>query len=167
MQNPLLDLINRKAKRIESISYTIEIPIVPAPGFYLEPPESKGESEAFSDLDARHERGVQAVANAVNVHLDSMMASNWGWIDGSRDIIDTGELRDSAQIGTDGRRISVSYNTPYANLVHYGGYIYPYGNVNIERVYLPGRPWVDATFGIADGPMGPVDWMTVYKQAVN
>ena len=44
-----------------------------------------------------------------------------------------------------GSEIIVSYSEPYAALIHYGGYILPYGNPNADKVYIPPRPWVEST----------------------
>ena len=48
-------------------------------------------------------------------------------------------------IATDAKdHVSATYNSPYANLVHYGGYVTPYGNPDAAAVYVPGRPWIKA-----------------------
>ena len=72
--------------------------------------------------------------------LDDAMRSN-SWSGG--DIVDTGELMASGRISLTDRGLNISYDKPYAALVHYGGYIHPYGRTD-ERVYLPARPWVEA-----------------------
>ena len=58
-------------------------------------------------------------------------------------LVDTGALRDSLDVILEKNGLVISYNVPYANLMHYGGYIQPYGNPNAQPVYLPGRPWVE------------------------
>ena len=130
-------------------------------------PKAKGVDQAFADLEQRHQRAVEVVAMGLNTHLDAMMSAGWGWTDGSRDIVDTGDLMASGMVNVSGGNISVSYGSSYASMVHYGGYIYPYGNTDIERVYLPARPWIAATFGTAAGPIGPYDWMSVYSSAIS
>lgn len=59
------------------------------------------------------------------------------------DLIDTGRLRDSLQIINTGTSFDIRYSAPYAGLVHEGGYILPYGNQNAEKVFVPGRPWIN------------------------
>lgn len=162
--NQKLDKISKKIN-----GQTIELPwpVLPAPLFYPEGPKASGDgSELVDDLKKRHEQGVQAVAQGLEMHLNMAMEASWGWIDGARDIVDSGDLKNSGKVGVMGDQIVVNYTSPYANLVHYGGYIYPYGNVNIEKVYLPARPWVDATLGDAAGPVQPFDWMRTYLEAV-
>ena len=67
-----------------------------------------------------------------------------------RDIVDTGRLKESLEIKTDFKQtkigFSVSYNTPYAAFVHYGGVMKPYGNKSAADVVIPARPWVQAVF---------------------
>lgn len=95
--------------------------------------------------------------------LDTAIRASWGWRDGSRDIVDTGELAKSLDITRSGKKISISYGTEYAALVHYGGYIQPYGNPSAESVYLPGRPWVAAVLGITPGPVQPLDMNAILQ----
>ena len=52
------------------------------------------------------------------------------------DIYDTGELLNSGSVIINNKGITIAYDAPYAALVHYGGYIHPYGNIT-EKVYLP------------------------------
>lgn len=68
---------------------------------------------------------------------------------GLRNLIDTGKLKSSLDIKTrflqTKTEIAVQYKMPYANMIHYGGVIYPYGNKNgASSVLLPPRPWVEA-----------------------
>lgn len=58
-------------------------------------------------------------------------------------VIDTGNLKSSLQIDVRYNVIDITYDAPYADLMHYGGYIRPYGNPNAKKVYIPGRPWVE------------------------
>lgn len=160
--------LQKVAKKIDGQSVTVSWPVLPAPLFYWTGPESSGDgSDITEDLQKRHERGVEAVARGLEIHLDNMMEASWGWIEGARDIVDSGQLKNSARVMIQGDQIIVGYVSDYANLVHYGGYIQPYGNVNIDRVYLPARPWVAATFGEAGGPMQPYDWMAAYLEAAS
>ncbi len=93
--------------------------------------------------------------------LDKAMDSNiWAWggntlrKNGSmagtvRDIVDTGKLRKSLLIKEKNLKtkttLSIQYRTPYAALVHYGGVVVPYNNVNAGTVLVPARPWIEAT----------------------
>lgn len=61
---------------------------------------------------------------------------------GTGDIIDSGELLRSQAVTVSGSSIQISYDVPYAALIHYGGYIVPYGSVNRRPIYIPPRPWV-------------------------
>lgn len=98
----------------------------------------------------------------LTTRLDAAMSYSWGEMG---DIIDTGELRDSLQIVISGIRIDINYNSPYANLIHYGGYVQPYGNLNIDKVYIPGRPWVTSVLS-GEGPGGPIDLRGIYQEAL-
>lgn len=64
--------------------------------------------------------------------------------------VDTGALRDSLSLSFQGSNIDITYNVEYAGLIHYGGYITPYGNPNARPVYIAGRPWVDNTLNTLD-----------------
>ncbi len=94
------------------------------------------------------QKGATYVEQALKVALDKSMSSAWPWIEGSRNIIDTGKLKSSLKIITKFAQTKVSfriqYNTPYAAFVHYGGVIKPYGNQNAADVVIPARPWVRA-----------------------
>jgi hypothetical protein len=103
----------------------------------------------ISSLKKRYLRSLQL---ELKTALDNAMsASVWG--ENSTDIIDTGELQSSLQIKISGDRLDIGYYADYAALVHYGGYVLPYGNPNAARVYIAGRPWVESV--LFDG--GPVD----------
>ena len=95
----------------------------------------------------------------------NMQAGSWGWRDGNRDIVDTGDLMASQNITVSGFSVSTSYNSPYAAITHYGGYIYPYGNTNATKVYLPARPWITATIE-GGGPVPVFDFYAAYLRAI-
>lgn len=108
-----------------------------------------------------------------NVRLDiarllplAMQSGSWGFSNGSRDIIDTGALMRSMQVTISGSSIDITYGEPYAALVHYGGYIQPYGDKSATPVYLPARPWVDAVLN-GGGPVESIDYYNIYKKALN
>ena len=94
------------------------------------------------------QKGATYVEKDLRVALDKSISSQWSWIDGSRDIIDTGTLKGALKINTKFAQTKVTfeiqYNTPYAAFVHYGGMIKPYGNKNAADVVIPARPWVQA-----------------------
>jgi phage gpG-like protein len=104
-------------------------------------------------------RGTQKatayVEKGLKVALDRSISSLWAWTDGSRDIIDTGKLKNSLKLTAVFSQTKVSfqiqYRTPYAAFVHYGGVIKPYGNKNARDVLIPARPWVQA---IVEGSYG-------------
>ena len=79
----------------------------------------------------------------------AMDYSGWNWTNGPRDIVDTGKLKSSLVLAERNLKtkttIEIKYRSPYANMVHYGGYIQPYGNRNANSVLYPARPWVEAT----------------------
>ena len=95
------------------------------------------------------------VEKNLKIALDKAMTSMWTWTSGSRDIIDTGKLKNSLKLTAVFNQTKVSwqiqYRTPYAAFVHYGGVIKPYGNKNARDVLIPARPWVQA---IMEGSYG-------------
>jgi hypothetical protein len=104
------------------------------------------------------------VAEANRLLPKAMQASSWGFTGGSRDIIDTGQLMKSMNVTISGSSVQVSYDEPYAALVHYGGYIQPYGNRDAAPMYLPGRPWVQAVL-TGGGPVESIDYESIYRDA--
>jgi len=94
------------------------------------------------------QKGSTYVEKSLREALDNSLQSQWTWIQGSRDIVDTGRLKSSLEIKAVFSQTKVSfkiaYNVPYAGLVHYGGMIKPYGNRNAADVLIPARPWVTA-----------------------
>lgn len=73
---------------------------------------------------------------------EAINANIWRTRSGVDDIIDSGNLLKSQNISYSGSSINISYDVPYASLIHYGGYIIPYGNSGLRPVYVPPRPWV-------------------------
>lgn len=100
------------------------------------------------ESNTAHTKTLAALAPEIKQALTNAMNSKvYDWDYGDGDIVDTGKLRDSAQVVADSESIMVSYSatssgdgTDYAALVYYGGYA-PYGNPNIQ-VFMPGRPWI-------------------------
>jgi len=95
----------------------------------------------------------------------AMLSSAWPTISGRADIYDTGELLQSGKVLVSGNGITIVYDAPYAALVHYGGYIVPYGNASAEKVYLPPRPWVEAVLN-GGGPVPKFDFVGLYKEEI-
>lgn len=124
------------------------------------------------DVDARaaidqirkvQQETIQLSASKLEALLDSAMASGiWGELG---DIVDSGDLRDSLSVIIEGDSVQISYDSPYANLIHYGGYIAPYGNTNIEKVYIPGRPWVESVF-LGNGPVESINVPAIFDEAI-
>jgi hypothetical protein len=113
-------------------------------------------------ISSANETISQRLADA----LDQAMRSQvWGTSGGNADIIDSGALSASLNVTVSGTQINVSYGEPYANLVHYGGYILPYGNASLEKVYVPPRPWVQSVLQ-GGGPVPRFDFESIYRQAI-
>lgn len=146
--------------------FDIEFPNLPIPEFGMTADRNVDAGGLWSGLQDANRKAIPQVAEDASKHLDAMMRAGWGWIDGARDIIDTGALMASQEVSMTANGFSVSYSAPYVNLVHYGGYIHPYGNVNIDKMYLPARPWISATFGKAAGPLPPFDMEASYYDAM-
>lgn len=78
-----------------------------------------------------------------------------GGIKGSpRTITDTGALGETLKLKSSFQktraRIDISYTSPYAAFVYYGGAHKPYGNPNAATQILPGRPWIEDALKISD-----------------
>ena len=81
-----------------------------------------------------------------------------------QDIVDTGNLLRSGRVTIGKNGVTIAYEAPYAALVHYGGYIHPYGNVNL-RVYMPPRPWVESVLYGGAG-FQPFDFVGYYGSEI-
>jgi hypothetical protein len=124
-------------------------------------------ADLLKGIEEGIDRANQIVAAELGLALDEALdAAVWAWRDGgARDIIDTGKLKASRKITVEGRRIDISYDVPYAGIVHFGGYILPYGNPNAEKVYLPARPWVDSV-ALGGGPVPKFDFERIYAETI-
>ena len=68
-----------------------------------------------------------------------------------RNLIDTGNLRQTGTYQMTGpHRATFRWSANYATAVHEGAHIYPWGNKDADRVYLPPRPWTRAVLGQED-----------------
>lgn len=128
-------------------------------------------NDAADLLTSGIEEGIrvanQIVAEKLAAALDDAIDNAvWQWDEGgARDIYDTGKLKASRSVVVNGNKIIVSYDVPYAGIVHFGGYVIPYGNPNAEKVYLPARPWVDSVI-LGGGPVPKFDFESIYIQAI-
>lgn len=125
----------------------------------------KAASAAFQEGT---EYAISVVSDAVQTALDAAVSSSaWAWSSGgARDIVDTGELKNSLTVTASGNDIFIEYGAPYAAFVHEGGYIRPYGNTSVDTVYIPGRPWVDAVL-LGNGPVPSVDLDKIIGDAID
>jgi hypothetical protein len=134
----------------------------------LELPRPKAQAQDTKALQKKAEsaitkgvlRGGKYVQQDLRAALDLALESpSWSWpretlrVNGStagtsRDIIDTGKLKSSLKFTEKNAQtktgITITYTTPYAAMVHYGGAMQPYGNPRAATVIIPGRPWVTA-----------------------
>lgn len=95
---------------------------------------------------------LQVIANDLWSTLDENMESSvWSWKGDTRDIIDTGDLRDSGRVYLEGDDIVITYSEEYAAIVHFGGYIKSGLQPDVQ-IYYPARPWVEATL-LGNGPV--------------
>lgn len=118
-----------------------------------------------SIIDAGVEKGNEIIKTQLSKALDDAMeASIWKWtpgvttdrkngqsVESPRDIVDTGALQKSYRINIKGNSIDFAYREPWSRLVHWGGYIQPYGNPNATKVYVPGRPWITSVLNGENG----------------
>jgi phage gpG-like protein len=117
------------------------------------------------DLSAKFERAINRASQRIAVDLkraldDAMSSPVWG----GTDLVDTGALMASGRVSVSQNGITIAYDAPYAALIHYGGYIHPYGNVNL-RVFLPPRPWVESLL-FGGGPVQQFDFVSYYTQEI-
>ena len=118
--------------------------------------------EAQQEIDAAMADLAQEVEAALTSALKSAV---WSWKGGAREIYDSRELAGSVSVTVENDGISVSYSAPYANIVHNGGYIQPYGNASARPVYLPPRPWVTSVL-YGGGPIPQFDFDGFLKRNV-
>lgn len=130
-------------------------------------------------LDAGIQDGNQIIQTQLTKALDEAIeASIWKWTPGvttkrkngeqvtsPRNILDTGELKNSLRMNIKGNSINVAYRRPGSLITHYGGYIRPYGNKNAAKVYLPPRPWVRSVMYGENG-FEAFPFNDIWKQAI-
>lgn len=116
-------------------------------------------------FQAAIDRASSKIALELKQALDEAMESGvWRAVDGINDIVDTGALMESGRVVFSNKGLSIEYTEPYAALVHYGGYINPYGN-QASRVYLPPRPWIDAVL-TGNGPVAGFNFSEYYRKEI-
>lgn len=121
--------------------------------------------EVLSSFQAAVNRASIRIATDLKIALDDALRSGvWDTLTGSADIYDTGELLASGTVSVTGNGVSISYDAPYAALVHYGGYVSPYGNQS-ARVYLPPRPWIESILN-GGGPVAQFDFASYYMEEI-
>lgn len=147
-------------------SYTTKYEILP-PKVDLKGQTPKMRAAINKAITRGMQKATTYVSSGLKTALDGAMSSTtWSWpretfrqngdIAGtSRDIVDTGKLKNSLELkeayGQTKSSITIKYGAPYAALMHYGGAIQPYGNKNANTVLIPGRPWIT---GVVKGENG-------------
>lgn len=117
------------------------------------------------DIRQAANQATNTVIEELGIALDmAMEAPIWNWPGGARDIIDTGALKNSLSINKAGNGFTITYSQPYAAIVHYGGYIQPYGNESLEKFYMPARPWITAVLEGSSG-IPAFDFAYAYERA--
>jgi len=108
---------------------------------------------------------IDVFSQELRKYLDQAVEADV-WATPDPDLVDTGSLRDSLQITVRQDGADISYDVPYAAFLHYGGYIMPYGNENAERVYVSGRPWIEAVL-FGSGPFEPPDFQGLWSKVIS
>lgn len=131
------------------------------PAVQIKVTKRTSEADIARMMNKVNDLAIQYIREALESALNDAMQSNiWE----GEDIVDTGELMRSLQISIQDNTLTMDYTAEYASFVHYGGYLMPYGNRSIEKVYIPGRPWVDAVVQGYAG-MQPIDFAELYGRA--
>ena len=97
-----------------------------------------------------------SIPEVSNLLDDAMESSVWSWTNGTRDIIDTGQLKNSLQIKMNGFGLIISYSLPYAAIVHYGG-------ITRNGFVYPARPWAQSVL-LGEGPVPQADWAAILSK---
>lgn len=119
--------------------------------------------EVREEIKASYKKILGLVSDDLYIALGEAMESNvWKWDYGDGDIVDTGALRDSLELQVVENSILISYNQEYAGIVHFGGYIHPYGNPNVQ-IFMPGRPWIQSVLQ-GGGPVNRFDFTLAYAK---
>jgi len=123
------------------------------------------EAQILNSIKNAIDRASSRITVDLKAALDeAMMSDVWATTKGRGDIYETGELMDSGRVTMSSNGIKIVYTAPYASLVHYGGYIHPYGNKSLS-VYLPPRPWVESVLN-GLGPIRKFDFAKYYREEI-
>lgn len=108
------------------------------------------------------ERLAEELEIALGIAMESKVWNDPAWPYGDGDIVQFGNLRDSLDIDVTESQISIAYREEYAAIVHFGGYIFLYGNPNVS-VYMPARPWIKSVL-LGGGPVEKFDFIGLYSK---
>lgn len=109
-----------------------------------------------------HREALRIMAKDLELALkEAISASVWDWIDDTRDIVDTGALRRTTKVIAEGSELRCYSDREYAALVHFGGYVHPYGDTTRAMFYYPPRPWIHAVV-LGGGPVEQFDFAASY-----
>lgn len=123
-------------------------------------------TEFPKEVEDAHMETMAYIAEELEIALGEAMENKaWQWDYGDGDIVDTGALRDSLKITITPSNFRIYYGEQYAGIVHYGGYIFPYGNPRVI-IYMPPRPWIDSVLN-GGGPVPQFDFEGIYTIRFN
>ena len=114
---------------------------------------AKFSENIFKKVKESHAYAMGQVAIKLKKALDdALLSQGWNWIDGTRDIVSSGDLMESGRVEYDeaSDQISIQYDNDYAGIVHYGGYIKSGYNANVQ-IFYPARPWIDSVLEGGNG----------------
>lgn len=149
--------------------------VVKMPKMDIDPGDSKKQAaKKRSQFIGAFQKSAQGTEKTVSYWLsEAVQEKTWHWPrdtkrqsgafvpKGLRDIVDTGALDKSKKVNTvfgkTQAKLQVRYTVPYAAIVHWGGYVVPYGNRFARAVYLPPRPWIKGIFAYQGGTEGESD----------
>jgi len=118
------------------------------------------------EVEEAHMETMVYMAEELEIALGEAMENKaWQWEYGDGDIVDTGALRDSLRITVTANNFRIYYGEEYAGIVHYGGYIFPYGNPRVI-IYMPPRPWIDSVLN-GGGPVPQFNFEGIYTLRFN
>lgn len=123
------------------------------------------EAEILAAFERAINRASARIAVDLKIALDDAIRSPvWTTLQGTADIYDTGELMQSGSVTVRRDGVTIAYDAPYAAIVHYGGYVSPFGTA-ASKIYLPPRPWVESVLN-GGGPVEAFDFAKYYQQEI-
>ena len=138
--NPKLRIINKSSQQLANITAGIDRAMI----------------RAILDISDNLERNLAL----------AITSSIWATNNGLDDIYLSGDLLRSGEVTASNTNISIGYDAPYAALIHYGGYIKPYGSEYAQKVYIPPRPWIQAVIDGTNGLPG-IDYRDIVYKALS